>query len=101
MAVSSFAMSVSLPGTIVILTQMSGFAALNASTMWPSASESGGAWLVQNLTTLASAAQLAPVTAVGSALAAAAEAGAEALAGALAGALAAAVAAAVAAALGL
>ena len=51
---------------------MSGFAVLNASTMWASTSESGGVWLVQNLTTVAVAVQLAPVTGVGSALAPAA-----------------------------
>ena len=73
-------MSVSLPGTIVIFTQVSGFAVLNASTMCLSASESGGTWLVQNLTSLAPAAQLAPVIALGWALPplAAAEAGADA-----------------------
>src|SRR6185503_8817006 len=51
---------------------MSGLAVLNASTMWASTSESGGVWLVQNLTTVAEDAQAAPVTGVGSALAPAA-----------------------------
>src|SRR5829696_3060370 len=84
MDVSSLATSVSAPGTMVIFTQMSGFAVLNASTMCASASESGGVWLVQNLTSAASAAQLPPVTALGSALApASAEAEAEADAPAL------------------
>src|SRR5215218_7014693 len=79
MDVSSLATSVSAPGTMVIFTQMSGFAVLNASTMCASASESGGVWLVQNLTSAASAAQLPPVTALGSTLApASAEAEAEA-----------------------
>jgi hypothetical protein len=62
---------------------MSGFAVLKASTICASASESGGRWLVQNLTTAASDLQAAPVMGVGSALApaavdalAAAEAGA-------------------------
>jgi hypothetical protein len=59
---------VSAPGTIVIFTQMSGFAVLKASTMCVRASVSGGVWLVQNLTTVALALQLAPVTALGSAL---------------------------------
>jgi hypothetical protein len=53
---------------------------LNASTIEASTSESGGVWLVQNLTVAAVAAQLAPVTGVGSALASAA---AEALAAGL------------------
>jgi hypothetical protein len=52
---------------------------LKASTIFLRASESGGVWLVQNLTTVAFEAQLAPVTADGSALAPP-EAGAEALA---------------------
>src|SRR6478752_746628 len=51
---------------------MSLLAALNASTIWASTSESGGVWLVQNLTTVAEAAQAAPVIGVGSALAPAA-----------------------------
>jgi hypothetical protein len=55
-------MSVSLPGTIVIFTQMSGFAVLNAFTMSASASESGGVWLVQNLTSVAPDWHDAPVT---------------------------------------
>jgi hypothetical protein len=83
MAVTSLATSVSLPGTIVIFTQMSGLAALKALTMLVRLSVSGGVWLVQNLTTVALAAQLAPVTGVGSALPPAA--GAEALAAPLAG----------------
>jgi hypothetical protein len=65
-------MLVSAPGTIVIFTQMSGLAALNASTMCFRESESGGVWLVQNLTSVAVVAQAAPVTGVGSALAPAA-----------------------------
>jgi hypothetical protein len=64
---------------------MSAFAALKESTIFLRVSESGGVWLVQNFTTVAFEAQLAPVTALGSALAPP-EAGAEALAGALAGA---------------
>jgi hypothetical protein len=69
---------------------MDGFAVLNALTMFASASESGGVWLVQNLTSTASAAQLAPVTAEGSALApAAADSLAAAVAEAAGGALAA------------
>src|SRR2546426_9105633 len=86
MAVTSFTMSVSPPGTIVICTQMSGFAVLKLLTMFVRLSVSGGVWLVQNLTTVADAAQDAPVTADGSALAgadAAADAGA--LAGAVVG----------------
>jgi hypothetical protein len=63
------ATSVSLPGTIVIWTQMSGFAVLKVLTILARVSESGGVWLVQNLTTFALEAQLAPVTALGSALA--------------------------------
>ena len=51
---------------------MSGLAVLNASTIFASTSESGGVWLVQNLTVVAVAEQLAPVTGVGSALAPAA-----------------------------
>ena len=65
-------MSVSAPGTIVIFTQMSGFAVLNASTIVASTFESGGVWVVQNLTTVAEDEQAAPVTGVGSALAPAA-----------------------------
>ena len=53
---------------MVIFTQMSGFAVLKASTICVRASVSGGVWLVQNLTTVALALQLAPVTALGSAL---------------------------------
>src|SRR6478752_1061221 len=68
MAVSSLATFVSAPGTIVIFTQMSGFAVLKASTICVRASVSGGVWLVQNFTTVALALQLAPVTALGSAL---------------------------------
>jgi hypothetical protein len=65
---------------MVIFTQMSGFAWLNASTIVASTFESGGVWVVQNLTTVADDEQEAPVTGVGSALApAAAEAEAEAL----------------------
>jgi len=60
-------------------------AVLNALTMFVRLSVSGGVWLVQNLTSVAVAAQFAPVTGVGSALAPP-DAGAEALAGALAGA---------------
>jgi len=66
------ATSVSAPGTVVIFTQMSGLAVLNASTMCFRASESGGVWLVQNLTSVAVAAHDAPVIGVGSALAPAA-----------------------------
>jgi hypothetical protein len=55
---------------------MSGLAVLNAFTMFLRESESGGVWLVQNLTTVAFAAQEAPVIADGSALAAACEAAA-------------------------
>src|SRR4029453_17946636 len=65
-------MFVSPPGTIVILTQMSGLAVLNASTMCLRESESGGVWLVQNLTSVAFAAQAAPGTGGGPALAPAA-----------------------------
>src|SRR2546423_8748638 len=72
MEVMSLVTSVSLPGTIVIWTQMSAFAALKLSTIFLRASESGGVWLVQNLTTVAFAAQLAPVKADGAALAPAA-----------------------------
>jgi hypothetical protein len=53
---------------MVIFTHVSVFAALKASTMFLSASESGGVWLVQNLTSLAPDWQLAPVIAVGRAL---------------------------------
>src|SRR5262245_39015067 len=53
-------MFVSLPGTIVIFTQVSGFAALKASTMDCRPSESGGVCSVQKSTTAASAAQAAP-----------------------------------------
>jgi hypothetical protein len=45
---------------------------LNALTIFARTSESGGVWLVQNLTTVAEAVQAAPVTGVGSALAPAA-----------------------------
>jgi hypothetical protein len=70
---------------MVIFTQMSGFAVLNASTIVASTFESGGVCVVQNLTTVADDEQAAPVTGVGSALApAAAEAGAEALGASLA-----------------
>ena len=65
-------MSVSAPGTMVIFTQMSGFAVLNASTIVASTFESGGVCVVQNLTTVADDEQAAPVTGVGSALAPAA-----------------------------
>src|SRR5262245_49912401 len=61
---------------------MSGLAVLNAFTMFLRESESGGVWLVQNLTTVAFAAQEAPVIADGSALAAACDAAALALASA-------------------
>jgi hypothetical protein len=57
---------------MVIWTQMSAFAALKALTMSLRASESGGVWLVQNFTTVAFAAHVAPVIADGSALAPAA-----------------------------
>jgi hypothetical protein len=57
---------------MVIFTQMSGFAWLNASTIVASTFESGGVWVVQNLTTVADDEQEAPVTGVGSALAPAA-----------------------------
>src|SRR5512133_3495792 len=57
---------------MVILTQMSLLAVLNASTMCVRASESGGVWLVQNLTTVALGSHAAPVIGVGSALAPAA-----------------------------
>jgi len=57
---------------MVIFTQMSGFAVLNASTIVASTFESGGVWVVQNLTTVAEDEQAAPVTGVGSALAPAA-----------------------------
>jgi hypothetical protein len=65
-------MSVSAPGTMVIFTQMSGFAVLNASTIVASTFESGGVCVVQNLTTVADDEHDWPVTGVGSALAPAA-----------------------------
>jgi len=49
---------------------MSGFAVLKVLTILVRVSESGGVWLVQNFTTVAVEAQLAPVTALGSAVAA-------------------------------
>src|SRR5437879_11628999 len=58
-------MSVSLPLTIVIFTQMSGLAVLKLLTMVVNTSESGGVWLVQNFTTVALAAHDAPVTGEG------------------------------------
>src|SRR5256885_321606 len=65
MAVNSLAMSVSLPLTIVILTQMSGLAVLKLLTIVVSTPESGGVWLVQNFTSVAPDLQLAPVTGEG------------------------------------
>src|SRR5262245_43134830 len=53
MAASSFAMSVSVPGTIVIFTQMSGFAWLNMSTIVCIQPESGGVCCVQKSTWVA------------------------------------------------
>ena len=55
-------MFVSVPGTIVIFTQMSGFAWLNDSTILAIVSEAGGVCSVQNLTSVAPAWQVAPVT---------------------------------------
>src|SRR3990170_5656704 len=62
MEVSSLAMSVSLPGTIVIVTQTSGLAALKLSTMVCSPSESGGVCCVQKATAVAPSAQAAGVS---------------------------------------
>ena len=58
-------MSVSLPLTIVIFTQMSALAVLKLLTIFVNTSESGGVWLVQNFTTVALAAHDAPVTGEG------------------------------------
>ena len=85
---TSLATSVSLPGTIVIFTQMSGLAVLNALTMFVRLSVSGGVWLVQKLTTVAFCAHAAPVTADALAPLAAADALAAVLAPALAAVLA-------------
>jgi hypothetical protein len=65
---------------------MSGLALLKALTMFVRLSVSGGVWLVQNLTSVALDAQLAPVTGVGSALPPEAAGAADPLLAALAGA---------------
>src|SRR5918999_1732541 len=58
-------MFVSLPGTIVIVTQTSGLASLKASTIASRPSESGGVCSVQKSTAMASGAQVnAPGTGV-------------------------------------